>query len=255
LNVLEELANAYTSVTDYRTAQKYYQQLLKLAHQMGNRNVEANAHFGIGGMLYRLDDKHEEALENYETAKVIYSEINNKSGEANTLQAIGDVLQFKKRTDDALDSYNQAILIFRAVGDRLGEANTLKAIGDVLQFKKRTDDALDSYNQAILIFRAVGDRLGEANTLKAIGDLQTDDQLAIQEYFQPALKIYATIGDAYSQARILTVSIAPTYLKQNNIVQAKLSYEQALHQWEAIAFEPGIQICQQALNNLQPKPI
>jgi hypothetical protein len=30
---------------------------------------------------------------------------------------------------------------YRDIGDRLGEANTLKAIGDVLQFLTRSDEA------------------------------------------------------------------------------------------------------------------
>ena len=62
---------------------------------------------------------------------------------ANTLQAIGDVLQFLDRRSEALEHYQSAIEIFRQVGDRLGEANTLKAIGDVLQFLDRRSEALE----------------------------------------------------------------------------------------------------------------
>ncbi|MEW5961709.1 MAG: tetratricopeptide repeat protein, partial [Chloroflexota bacterium] len=71
--------------------------------------------------------------------------------------------------DEALASYGQALALFRAVGSRLGEANTLQAIGDVQGFKKENDEALASYGQALALFRAVGSRLGEANTLQAIG--------------------------------------------------------------------------------------
>jgi tetratricopeptide (TPR) repeat protein len=126
-------------------------------------------------------------------------------GEANTLQAIADVLQFKKRSDEALVNYEQAMLIYREVGARLGEANTLQAIADVLQFKKRSDEALVNYEQAMLIYREVGDRLGEANTLKAIGLLlskQGDHRKAVPMVEQ-SLKIYRDIGDRYSQATAL----------------------------------------------------
>jgi tetratricopeptide (TPR) repeat protein len=215
LNVLEELADAYRSTANLAIAQGYYQRLLKLANQVGNRNVEAYGNLKVGEMLYLLDNKMEKALEHYETAKIIYSEINNKSGEANTLQAIGDVLKFLKQSQDALQRYETAITIYRAVGDRLGEANTLKAIGDV----------------------------------------QTDYQLAMREYFQPALNLYSDIGSTYNEARIITTSIAPTYLKQGNAYQAKLSYEQALHLWEGIPFEPGIQECKNRLANLHTNPI
>jgi tetratricopeptide (TPR) repeat protein len=112
-----------------------------------------------------------EALANYEQAIGIYREVGDRLGEANTLKAIGDVLQFLDRRTEALANYEQAIGIYREVGDRLGEANTLKAIGDVLQFLKRSTEALANYEQAIGIYREVGARLGEANTLKAIGDV------------------------------------------------------------------------------------
>ncbi|KAB8318123.1 tetratricopeptide repeat protein, partial [Tolypothrix campylonemoides VB511288] len=42
----------------------------------------------------------------------------------------------------ANDCYQQALEIYRDIGDRLGEANTLQAIGDVLQFLKRSSEAL-----------------------------------------------------------------------------------------------------------------
>ena len=58
------------------------------------------------------------------------------------------------------------------MGDRLGEANTLIAIGDVLQFLDRRDEALHHYEEAIAIYRQVGARLGEANTLHEVGKLQ-----------------------------------------------------------------------------------
>ncbi|BAY45190.1 hypothetical protein SAMD00079811_27920 [Scytonema sp. HK-05] len=42
----------------------------------------------------------------------------------------------KKRSPEALERYEQALAFYRDIGARLGEANTLQAIGDVLQFQK-----------------------------------------------------------------------------------------------------------------------
>ena len=55
-----------------------------------------------------------------------------------------------------------------------------KAIGDVLQFKKRTDEALAHYEEALGLYRAVGTRLGEANTLRAFGNHQSDLEQKLQ---------------------------------------------------------------------------
>ncbi|NMG08948.1 tetratricopeptide repeat protein [Brasilonema sp. UFV-L1] len=76
-----------------------------------------------------------------------------------------------KRADEC---YQQALEIYQEIGDRLGEANTLKAIGDVLQFLKRSHEALQRYEQALAFYREIGDRLGEANVLQGFGKLQDD---------------------------------------------------------------------------------
>ncbi|MDZ8237974.1 MAG: tetratricopeptide repeat protein [Nostoc sp. ChiQUE01a] len=60
----------------------------------------------------------------------------------------------------------------------MGEANTLKAIGDVLQFLKRSEEALQRYESALQFYRDIGDRLGEANVLQEFGKLPGLTQLA-----------------------------------------------------------------------------
>jgi tetratricopeptide (TPR) repeat protein len=95
----------------------------------------------------------------YQQALKIYQEIGARLGEANTLKAIGDVLQFLDRTSEALERYEQALAFYRDIGvreaappeHRLGEAYTLKAIGDVLQFLKRSSEALERYEQALAL--------------------------------------------------------------------------------------------------------
>jgi tetratricopeptide (TPR) repeat protein len=233
-------------------ALEHYQQAIGLYREVGDRLGEANTLQAIGDML-QFKNRRDEALENYQQAIGLFREVGDRGGEANSLQAIGDVLQFKKRSNEALENYQQAIGLFREVGDRLGEANTLQAIGDVLQFKKRSDEALENYQQAIGLFREVGSCLGEANTLQAIGDLQTDFNIAIENFFQPALDIYEKIGDRYSQGRILANSIALTYLKLGRLSDATESYKKALILWRTIQYVPGVKKCQRVLLILNPK--
>ena len=103
---------------------------------------------------------------------------------------------FRNEYDAALASYDQALALFRAVGDRLGEANTLQALGDVQNFRKEIDAALESYCQALDLFRAVGDRLGEANTLKALGFSKWDqgEREDGHEALEAALGLYQAVG-------------------------------------------------------------
>ncbi|MDT9257715.1 MAG: tetratricopeptide repeat protein, partial [Limnospira sp. PMC 1254.20] len=62
----------------------------------------------------------------------------------------------------ALDYYNQALPLYRAVEDRGGEATTLNNIGLVYDSLGEKQTALDYLNQALPLSRAVEDRGGEA---------------------------------------------------------------------------------------------
>lgn len=93
----------------------------------------------------------------------------------------------------------EACAIFRSVGDKLGEANTLQAIGDVQQFRDERDAALTSYQQALTLFRSVGAKLGEANVLAAQSRLLLDsDWPQSQALLEQALALRQQIDDVYS---------------------------------------------------------
>ena len=62
----------------------------------------------------------------------------------------------------------------------MGEANTLKAIADVLQFLKRSTEALENYQTALTLYRDTGSRLGEANTLQSIAMLEEDLNISLE---------------------------------------------------------------------------
>jgi tetratricopeptide (TPR) repeat protein len=180
------------------------------------------------------------ALQDYEQALSLYRDVGSRLGEAYTLRAIGDVLQFQKQNNQALENYQQALSLYRDVGSRLGEANTLRAIGDVLQFQKQNNQALENYQQALSLFRDVGDRLGEANTLTAIGDvLQFQDQnnQALENY-QQALSLFRDVGDRLGEANTLTaIGDVLQFQKQNN--QALENYQQALSLYRDVGSRLG----------------
>ncbi|MDX9956060.1 MAG: tetratricopeptide repeat protein, partial [Anaerolineae bacterium] len=157
------------------------------------------------GWLYLVAYRVDEAAQVLDSALHLFRAVGDRLGEANVLQAMGDVQAFRDDRDTALDSYAQALTLFRAVGDRLGEANVLQAMGDVQAFRKENDTALDSYAQALTLFRAVGDRLGEANVLKAMGDVQAfrkENDTALDSYAQ-ALTLFRAVGDRLGEANVL----------------------------------------------------
>ena len=87
--------------------------------------------------------------------------ISNKEMEANVLQAIGDVQQFRKETDAAIESYNEALKLFRQVGAKLGEANTLAAMTRLSLQSGDIATAETQLEKVILMRREIGDLYSE----------------------------------------------------------------------------------------------
>ncbi|BAZ63531.1 hypothetical protein NIES4105_92570 [Calothrix sp. NIES-4105] len=183
------------------------------------------------GDVLQFLDRREEALNHYEAALSFYREIGDKQGEANTLKAIGDVMQFLKRTQEALNRYETALSFYREIGDKLGEANTIKAIGDVLQFLKRTQEALNRYETALSFYREIGDKLGEANTLRAIGDV-----LQFLKRTQEALNRYETALSFYREIGA-KLGEANTLIAIGDVLQFLKRTQEALNRYEtALSF-------------------
>ena len=195
LNLLQELGDAYNSLSNLQQAKRYYRQHLELAEQINDQAAVADGLVRLGQILYRLDDQHQTALAYYDRARSLYQTLNNLGGEANTLQAIGDVLQFLDRRSEALENYDGAMEIYRQVGARLGEANTLKAIGNFYSSQEDYSQALAFHEQALAMMRQIGDRYGEAAALYYIGNTLA----RLDQKFQAV--------QAYEQARDICQSI------------------------------------------------
>ena len=90
--------------------------------------------------------------------------------------------------------------LFQAVGARLGEANVLQAQGDVRRILREYDQASENYQQALALYRLIGARQGEANSFLGLGRLalaQEDWQMA-REMTEEAVKRHMTNQDRYS---------------------------------------------------------
>ena len=155
---------------------------------------------------------------------------------------------FQKGRGELLAAYALALKVARETQDKHGEANTLKAIADVLQFKKRSDEALVNYEQAIDIYREAGARLGEANTYDSLALLsveQNNDSAALH-YHQQALVIFKSMDSAYNEGWSY-LFIARTQVKLKKAYEAKQSYQSAIACFETIEMDNLIQMCRQEM--------
>ena len=211
----------------------------------------ADVVYWFGRIHFRFYEA-QEALSRYDTALKLYEQVGDNLGKANTLKAIGDVLQFLDRREEALERYDTALKLYEQVGSKLGKANTLGAIGDVLQFLKRCDEALERYDTALKLYEQVGDKLGKANTLQAIGDLALANEQyseALQHYRQ-ALALLEQIHDLYSTARVW-YCIGTAYATQGDKPQAISAFTTAASILRNIKLEDLAHLCERAIEEIE----
>jgi tetratricopeptide (TPR) repeat protein len=196
----------------WREAEAAYDQAARAYAQGGCSLFEAEARYQAGDAAMRAYDQPG-ALAHLQQALPRSRLLNDSPqttpqavvGEANVLQAQGDVLAFLDQRTEALARYEQALGLFRTVGARLGEANVRKAQGDVLAFLDQRAEALGKYEEALGLFRTVGARLGEANVLKAQGDVLAflaQRAEALGKY-EEALGLFRTVGARLGEANVL----------------------------------------------------
>jgi len=164
--------------------------------------------------------------------------VGDRSGEAATLNSIGNVYSELGEKQKALDYYGQALPLRRAVGDRSGEAATLTNIGVVYSDLGEKQKALDYYGQALPLRRAVGDRSGEAATLTNIGNVYSDlgEKQKALDYYGQALPLVR--GDRSGEAATLN-SIGVAYSALGEKQKALDYYGQTLPLVRAVGNRSG----------------
>ncbi len=188
--------------------------------------VKAETSYWDGRIKFRFYQV-KEALERYEAALAFYREIGNRLGEANTLRAIGDVLQFLDRRTEALERYEAALAFYCEIGDDLGTANILQNIGDILQLLGRHTETLERYESSLAFYHKIRDNLGEINELRPIGYV-----LQFLKRYTEALEKYVAALAVYRNISIDSEEINKLQ-PIGNVLQALKRSTEALERYES----------------------
>ena len=177
--------------------------------------------------LYLFSSRLNEGIK---TGKVIitnFEKIYDKQGEANTLQALGDLSMRTDDLKDAQERYEKALEIFQQIDEKLGEANTLQALGDLSMRTADLKDVRERYEKALEIFQQIDAKMGEANTLMRFGQLFAliGELGSAEEKLDNASTIYEKIDDYDGRADV-HMGKAFVFLKHHNNSQAKTELEQ-----------------------------
>ena len=163
---------------------------LSLAVRLDNQEQKAAALNSLG-TAYRMLNKPDEALRNYEEALAIRRQLGQKNGIASSLNGIARTQAALGKNKEALSNFQEALQIRRDIGDKRGLGDTLVDMGNLLDDLGNHDQALTMYKEGLQVQRDISNEQMQANCLNNIGAVyfekgQYEDA---RTYYQQALQL------------------------------------------------------------------
>jgi eukaryotic-like serine/threonine-protein kinase len=184
------------------------------------------------GISYRLMNKPDEAMRNYEQAMAINQRLGLKRALASNLVEMAIVQNTQGKVDNALSDYTRALQLQRDIGMKKEVGDTLIDMGVVYEAKGDYDKALQNYKESLQIQRDTGDENYQALCLNNIGGVyfaKGDSDNALT-YLQQALQLREKLNVAASVAETLS-ALGQVYIGTGQYDQALATSMRALDLW------------------------
>jgi tetratricopeptide (TPR) repeat protein len=200
----------------------------RLAVQVDNQEQKALILLAKG-ISYRLMNKPQEAMNNYEQSMDISRRLGLKRILANNLSEVAQVQSTIGKQKDALASYNQALQILHEIGMKKEIGNALIGRGVLYGTWGDYDKALQDYKESLQIQRDADDENYQALCLSNIGGVylakgDTDNALT---YLQQAFQLRQKLNDPEYLAETLN-DLGEVYTATGEYDKALSSFMNAL---------------------------
>jgi len=227
-NHLGNLGIAYHYLGDIRKAIHFYNRILELHREIGDRRGEG-ADLSNLGLAYSHLGEPRKAIEYYEQALKIAQEIGDRRGVGAILGNLGLTYADLEENRSSIEYHNQALAIAREIGDRRGEGADLGNLGLAHLNLGELRKAIDLSGQALAIAREIGDRRNEGNWVGNLGIAYKElgEPRKAIEFYEQALAIAQEIGDRRGEGNALA-NLGNAYLHLGEPRKAIKFYEQAL---------------------------
>ncbi|MBC7534372.1 MAG: tetratricopeptide repeat protein [Ferruginibacter sp.] len=178
------------------------------------------------GLVYIMQGKYLEAIENYEQSLFIFDSLHDKPGVANILSNEGTVYYNQADDAKALELYLKALNVAEQTTDSQRIATILLNIGAVYSNKFATHNlALDYYFKALKLGKSLQDNAIVGTTNANIGEIyftRNEDEQALK-YFKESLKDY----EGTENFPFALNNLGKVYLKKRAFITAIQYHQQA----------------------------
>jgi CHAT domain-containing protein len=198
----------------------------------------AAAHNNLGLANYARSH-NEKALENYEIALKVLSEVHVKDkttlnttlrGEAATLNNLGQVYNALARFDLAVETFQKALILKRQLKDSRGEFLVLNNLGSAHNLPGKYPQALKYFEQALAIAKLRKDKVGEATVINNIASAYraTGRRVEAEQLAQKSELLNRESGNRAGQAYALNnLALLRFSQGQSRMNEAAALYRQA----------------------------
>jgi tetratricopeptide (TPR) repeat protein/predicted Ser/Thr protein kinase len=222
LDVLSALGSLYEDAGDFDKARHYYGKVL----QEDSKNVDTL--LAMGRVEIKAGNP-QQGLDPLDRARHLAIDVDNQEQQALILQATGIAYRLMNKPNEALRNYQDSMAMNEKLGQKRGVAASLAEIAQVQLMLGKPDAALASYNEALKIRREIGAKKEAGDTLIDLGNFylergQTDQAL---QAFKESLLVQRDAGDETYQGLCLN-NIANAYLLKSEYEDALTYLQQAL---------------------------
>jgi CHAT domain-containing protein/tetratricopeptide (TPR) repeat protein len=201
---------------DFAGSQQLFKRAIEMAKRRGDRESQASALYGYGGVLIAIGegDRAEPLLvENWR----ISEEIGDQNGMAEASSALGRLRNMQARYDESRVFHLRSFEHWSKMGDQLGIAIALNNVGHSYQAVGDYVGALDYFERSLDGLERLGDRRRSATVLDNMGVIarRLGDYGRGQELAQRALVIRESFQDRAGIAKSFD-SLSEVYQAQGN---------------------------------------
>lgn len=218
---------AYRRQSIYGDALDNYNEALKYARQLNDRNAEADVLLELATM-YEMSGEVIRAIELDQQALDIYIALKDTASIVTIYNNLGIIYMEQSDEAGAIRYYRKAIDLNDKIGDRLANARTMNNIGLVYQKQRKLDSALFYFTTALSALDADKQKYGFALVTNNIGvcyrDLGKYD-LALK-HFETAKELQTALNDQYGLA-LSTFNIGRIHYHTGSYKNALKSFDEA----------------------------
>jgi tetratricopeptide (TPR) repeat protein len=188
------------------------------------------------GEAKNLQEERNLAIENYQKAIALQTELHQDSNLINTLIDLGRFYLFQGLLQESIPLFKQSLQVAQTIGDYKGEATALMNLGHAYILLGQFPRAIEFYKKSLAISREINDLKSECASLNGLGFAYAslESPRRAIEFYEKSLAISRETGDLTSES----VSLNRLGLVYHSLGQFPRAIE-FLEQFLAISHEIG----------------